>query len=117
MKCLISNVLLSIVTVAAVGLAKPVFASSGATTSSIENTFASSSTYFPQGPAGDFMVTLAGIISCAGRPGYFYTLKTDTYYSDFIAQLMFARANHRNAKISWTTDVAGWCHITSIVTY
>jgi hypothetical protein len=120
MKSLISKVLLSIVAVAVVGLAKPVFAGSGAFIAGIENTFVTSSTYFAQSPSGNYMVTLAGISgNCPGtaHPAFFYTVETDPGYSGFIANLNFARTNGRNVKLSYTTDAAAYCHITGVIVY
>jgi hypothetical protein len=114
MKCL-TNVLLAIVTVAAVGLAKPVFAYPGRFTSGIENTFVTSSTYFSQSPSGDFMVTLAGIHSCGSHQAFFYTVKTDPQYGNYVGLLEFARANQRHPTISYSTDAGGYCRITGVI--
>jgi hypothetical protein len=121
MKSLISKVLLSIVAVAAVGLAKPVFAGSGAFDKvGVENTFVTSSTYFAQSPSGNYMVTLAGINgNCPGtaHPAFFYTVQTDPGYFAFIQGLDFARDAGRNVKLSYTTDAGGYCHITGVFVY
>jgi hypothetical protein len=120
MKSLISKVLLSIVAVAAVGLAKPVFAGSGALIAGIENTFVTSSTYFAQSPEGNFMVTLAGIGgNCPGtaHQAFFYTVETDPGYLGFIGNLNFARTNGRHVRLAYTTDAAGYCQITGVTVY
>jgi hypothetical protein len=120
MKSLIPRVLLSVVAVAVVGLAKPVFAGSGAFTAGIENTFVTSSTYFAQSPSGNYMVTLAGISgNCPGtsHQAFFYTVKTDPGYLGFASNLDYARNNGRNVKLSYTTDAGGYCHITGVIVY
>jgi hypothetical protein len=113
MKSLMSKYLLPVVALAAVGWAVPVFASSGVTTSYIENTFVTSTTSFPQSP-GNFLITLGGYNNICPKSGFAYVLETDSYYVSVENAVNSARGERKNVHVYWSTDASGYCHITSV---
>jgi hypothetical protein len=113
MKSLISKCLLPIVAVAAVGWTLPVFAGSGVNSGGIENTFVTSTTYFPQSP-GDYLITIAGLDTLCPGHGFAYLLQTDSNYSNLTNTLTGARQNGQHVYVYWTTDASGYCHITNV---
>lgn len=116
MKSLMLKYLLPTVAVAAVGLATPVFATSGVDTDYIENTFVVSTVDFTQSP-GDFLVTLGGHSTLCPKSGFAYMLVTDSYYVGTWELLNAARLAGKAVNIYWTTDANGYCHITSADEY
>lgn len=115
MKSLISKCLLPIA-VAAVGWTLPVFASSGVSTSYIENTFVTSSTSFPQSP-GNFLITLGGLDNICPKSGFAYALEADSDYVAVENTVNVARGEGKAVNVYWTTDANGYCHITGVTIY
>jgi hypothetical protein len=113
MKSLICKCLRSIVAVAAVGCALPVFAGSGVSSSYIENTFVTSSTSFTQSP-GNFLITLGGLDNICPKSGFAYVLETDSIYTPVENTVNTARGEGKNVNVYWTTDANGYCHITNV---
>ena len=116
MKSLMLKYLLPTVAVAAVGFTTPVFATSGVTTSYIENSFVVSTVDFTQSP-GDFLITLGNYSLICPKSGFAYLLTSDGYYTGTWELLNVARLAGKAVNIYWTTDANGYCHITSAAEY